>query len=348
MDSNDKNSSKNEGGGGSNTTTPAPSSSPSTWCGTIFVKMLTNRSITLDVTSSDTIESVKKKIEEKEGIPPPQLRLVCRGKRLEDARTLSDYKIQKDDTIFIVLDIGVFVAGDEQPVGAECPGAAWLCTPTFASACPSLPSCREVSRLVSVLGGATVTAPASEDLADADAAVVVCGGPVVLDASQRQQLIAHVEAAWLASHHHHHHPSSTGPAVSRSALEWGIEAGTCDTDFRLVWPREQLKAAIGPAAYASIVRALRSEPDAVALRRTSATGRWINFHTDSAARTVQIPLSDDAETVGGRLVLLSADGSVVPLVRRAGAILAHDGDVVHGVTCLESGVRYGLYALQAR
>ena len=69
----------------------------------IFVKILTGQIITLNVEASDTIRSIKEKIQDNDPIPPDQQSLVFEGKQLEEDRTLENYMIENDSTLYLYL-----------------------------------------------------------------------------------------------------------------------------------------------------------------------------------------------------------------------------------------------------
>ena len=205
---------------------------------------------------------------------------------------------------------------------------------------------------------------------------VTIGAAPIISADTCKQLISMVGSAWskaletlpegLRTKHYVFRTEDggggDGVASQQNERVAGILGGSCTTDFRFVLTAKELESVIGTDALAAIRAAVatpgsRSEP-AFCLRRTAATGRMIPFHIDckketamlsissgGSRRTLQVPLSADGECTGGRLIFAGSDGKLLEVERVRGALLAHGSYVVHGVTRLLRGVRYGLYAL---
>jgi hypothetical protein len=115
-----------------------------------------------------------------------------------------------------------------------------------------------------------------------------------------------------------------------------------EPDLQVLISPEELTAVIGETAFAKLCQLFDDRIDAIKLRRVDAHGNCINFHLDHSRRTMQVALNDDDEYSGGRLAFITWNGMQIPK-RSVGSATIHDNTIVHGVTRMESGVRYGLF-----
>lgn len=115
-----------------------------------------------------------------------------------------------------------------------------------------------------------------------------------------------------------------------------------DNDFIKSLNINELNNLIGTHAVQRLIEHFDGPFDTIKLRRVVATGKCIKFHTDFAWRTMQIPLNDESEYVGGK-VIYKIDQELIAMKRVIGTACIHTHEVLHGVEPLISGIRYSLF-----
>ena len=108
-----------------------------------------------------------------------------------------------------------------------------------------------------------------------------------------------------------------------------------------------LETLIGKNTVKKMCQLFPGSIDKIIIRRCAAHKQWIKFHYDHfTSITMQVPLNDESEYVGGKLVFVNGNCKISVPSRPAGSYTIHDDTILHGVSRLDSGVRYGLFFLE--
>jgi hypothetical protein len=193
------------------------------------------------------------------------------------------------------------------------------------------PSQHTVANLVSQLGGRPQAIPMIFSAAS------MRSHEPLLSTTARRALIERLDTAAAAKRDA---LNNTGPSPNTGAAEIN------SSDLKLDLCKAELQLLVGKAAAARIGALFGGRYNQIKLRRTaSAAGQCIAFHLDHSIRTMQVPLNDPREYDGGRVIFALANGSLLRPEREVGGATLHNNGVVHGVTEITRGVRYGLFFL---
>ena len=283
----------------------------------ISVVTLTGKTINVSVQHTDLVKHVKKKVQDKDGIPPDQQRLIFAGRPLEDHHSLASHGMKDGDTIHLVLKLRGLRGWQPHADGLSqrllCDGAA------------PLPALTAEQRLHLI--GLAEGPPPSQGSRPASYAE-----RPLLDAAVCSALVAFVDEAAQCD-----------------------GTGKGEEDFRLEVSHSELERRVGAAAVSALAESCAAVlsapavcPPQLVLRRSVAgpqlQGKHVAFHRDHARVTVHVALNPSADYRGGRLVVLTPEHVQRFDERHAGHAVVMDGAPVHAVTCLTAGRRYTLVA----
>ena len=240
-----------------------------------------------------------------------ELRFLFNGDRLRESETPDELEMEDDDVIYAMLaqvgDIGIF-GGHTGGCGVEL---------LQDSKALHYASARDAERIIAAL-----LPSGTPDMSG----LVLADGAPVLDAGGRGALMAFMDKLRVA-----HDPRVD---ISNGAHDEQVDISAAE-----------LAALLGGAQQRRLASLYGSRVDRIAIRRVAAAGQSnvISFHTDTGSfKTMQVPLNEESEYDGGRLVYATSTGFLKP-ERLPGSYTIHHWYMPHGVTALRRGARYSLF-----